>query len=199
MKNAAVFYNNQVSEEVRVSKKVFPPGSVRSVRSHCSQLSMCSSKAREVKVQAARAALVQQQAEEMSRKVVELEKKRIEMEIKRTELEYSLELTKLEADRRVAATRNEAELASLEATLAEGEEARFEDKPHEVQKAQQHDIDPVNNPQQPPSFTGDTQCLASKTHPPHTSTPMVDGPHPFSCERKPYFHHVFNGEDECLL
>ena len=77
VENAAVFYNNQVSEEVRVSKKVSPPGSVKSVRSHCSQLSMCSSKAREAKAQAARAALVQQQAEEMSRKVVELEKKRI--------------------------------------------------------------------------------------------------------------------------
>ena len=178
VENAAVFYNNQVSEEVRVSKKVSPPGSVKSVRSHCSQLSMCSSKAREAKAQAARAALVQQQAEEMSRKVVELEKKRIEMEITRTELEYRLELTKLEAEREVAAARNKAELASLEATLAEGEEARFEDKPHEVQKARQHDIDPVNNPQQPPTFTGVTQCLASEAHPPHTSTPMADGPHP---------------------
>ena len=49
VENAYVFYNSQVSEEVRVSKKVSPPGSVNSVRSHCSQLSMCSSKAREAK------------------------------------------------------------------------------------------------------------------------------------------------------
>ena len=161
-----------------MSKKVSPPGSVKSVRSHCSQLCMCSSRAQEAKAQAGRAALVQQQAEEMSRKVVELGKRRIEMEIKLTELEYTLGLTKFEAEREVVASRNEAELASLEATLAEGEEARFEDKPHEVQKARQHHIDPVNNPQQPPSFTGDMYCIACKTHPPHKPTPMVDGPHP---------------------
>ena len=39
---------------------------------------------------------------------------------------------------------NAAELATLEATLGEGEEARFEDKANEVQTARQHDIDPVN-------------------------------------------------------
>ena len=66
------------------------------------------------------------------------------MKIKRTELEYRLQLTKLEAEREVAGARNAAELASLEATLGEGEEARFADKPNEVQKARQHDIDPVN-------------------------------------------------------
>ena len=80
----------------------------------------------------------------MSRKVVNLEKKKLDLKITRTELQYWLELTKLEAEREVAGARNEAELATLEATLGEGEEARFEDKPNEVQTARQHDIDPVN-------------------------------------------------------
>ena len=64
----------------------------------------------------------------MSRKVVELEKKKIDMKIQRTEFKYRLQLTKLKADREVAGARNAAELASLEATLGEGEEARFVDK-----------------------------------------------------------------------
>ena len=71
----------------------------------------------------------------MSRKVVDLEKKKIDMKITRTELQYWLELIKLEAEREVAGARNAAELATLEATLGEGEEARFEDKPNEVRTA----------------------------------------------------------------
>ena len=84
---------------------------------------MSSSKAREAKVQAAKAALVQQQAEERSRRAVELEVKRVEMEIKRTQLElqHRLELTKLEAEKEVVAARDQAELAKLEAFLAEQE------------------------------------------------------------------------------
>ena len=67
-----------------------------------------SSKSREAKIQAAKAALIQQQAEEGARKTVELEMKRVEMEIKRTEmdLQHRLELTKLEAEREVTTSKN---------------------------------------------------------------------------------------------
>ena len=83
---------------------------------------MFSSKARGAKVQAEKAALMQQQAEERSRKSIELETKRIEMEIKRTQLElqHTLELTKLEAEREVVPAKN-LQLAKLEAPLTERE------------------------------------------------------------------------------
>ena len=48
---------------------------------------MSSSKAREAKIQAAMATLMQHQTEERSRRAVELEVKRVENEIKRTQLE----------------------------------------------------------------------------------------------------------------
>lgn len=58
---------------------------------------------------------MQQQAEERNRRAVELEVKRVEMEIKRTQLDrqHRLELTKLEAERVVAAARDQVELAKL--------------------------------------------------------------------------------------
>ena len=64
---------------------------------------------------------MQQQAEERSRRAVELEVKRVEVEIKRTQLDlqHRLELTKLEAEKEVVAARDQAELAKLEAFLAE--------------------------------------------------------------------------------
>ena len=70
-----------------------------------------------------KAALIQQQAEERSRRAVELAVKRVEMEIKRNEMElqHRLQLTKLEAESDVAATKNQAELAKLKAFLAEQE------------------------------------------------------------------------------
>ena len=66
---------------------------------------MSGSKTHEAKAIAAKAVLMQQQAEERNRRAVELEVKRVEMEIKRTQLErqHRLELTKLEAERVVAA------------------------------------------------------------------------------------------------
>ena len=66
---------------------------------------------------AAKAALLQQQAEERGRRTVELEVRRVEMEIQRTQLELNqrLELTKLEAEKEVVAARDQAELAKLEA------------------------------------------------------------------------------------
>lgn len=77
---------------------------------------MSSSKTHEAKVLAAKAVLMQQQAEERNRRAVELEVKRVEMEIKRTQLErqHRLELTKLEGERVVAAARDQVELAKLE-------------------------------------------------------------------------------------
>ena len=82
---------------------------------------MSSSKTHEAKVLAAKAVLMQQQAEERNRWAVELEVKRVEMEIKRTQLErqHRLELTKLEAERVVAAARDQVELDKLEAFLSE--------------------------------------------------------------------------------
>lgn len=82
---------------------------------------MSGSKTHEAKVLAAKAVLMQQQAEERNRRAVELEVKRVEMEIKRTQLErqHRLELTKLEAERVVAAARDQVELAKLEAFLSE--------------------------------------------------------------------------------
>lgn len=121
--SAAAFYNNQVSADVKVSKNFSPPESVKSAKSYASKLSVSSSKAREAKVQAAKAALMQQQAEERSRKAVELEVKRVEMEIKRSklELQHRLKLAKLEAEREFVAAKDQAQLANLEAFLAEEE------------------------------------------------------------------------------
>ena len=121
--DAAEFYNNQVSEEIRQKEKYSQSESVKSQKSYASRLSVSSSKAREAKVYAAKAALMKQQAEERSRRAVELEVKRVEMEIKRTQLElqHRLELNKLEAEKEVMAARDQAELAKLEAFLAEQE------------------------------------------------------------------------------
>ena len=80
--SANASYNNQVSEDVKVSKKTSPMGSVNSLTIQTSKLSVSSSKAREAKIQAAKAALIQQQAEERAKKAVKLEMKKVEMEIK---------------------------------------------------------------------------------------------------------------------
>ena len=61
--DAAEFYNNQVSEEIRQEEKYSQPESVKSQKSYASRLSVSSLKACEAKVQAAKAALMQQQAE----------------------------------------------------------------------------------------------------------------------------------------
>ena len=121
--SAAAFYNSQVLEEVKSIKECTPPGSVKSNGSRVSKSSVCSSRSQRAKIEAAKALLMQQQAEERSKKLVELEVKRVEMEIKRTELElqHRLELTKLEAEREVMAARDQVELANLEALLAEQE------------------------------------------------------------------------------
>ncbi|XP_068741884.1 uncharacterized protein [Montipora capricornis] len=165
------------------------PESVKSQKSYASRLSVSSSKAREAKVQAARAALMQQQAEERSRRVVELEVKRVQMEIKRTqlELEHRLELTKLEAAREVVAARDQAELAKLEAFLAEQEMSELTNEKDGIKwspKVEEfHPEDKLVEPLEVPvaslpsvissSFT---PAPVSVMNPPLTSTPAVENP-----------------------
>ena len=61
------FYNNQVSEDVKISKEHSSPEcgkslkSIKSGKSYTSKLTVFSSKAREAKVQEEKAALMQQQ------------------------------------------------------------------------------------------------------------------------------------------
>ncbi|XP_068739665.1 uncharacterized protein [Montipora capricornis] len=165
------------------------PESVKSQKSYASRLSVSSSKAREAKVQAARAALMQQQAEERSRRVVELEVKRVQMEIKRTqlELEHRIELTKLEAEREVVAARDQAELAKLEAFLAEQEMSELTNEKDGIKwspKVEEfHPEDKLVEPLEVPvaslpsvissSFT---PAPVSVMNPPLTSTPAVENP-----------------------
>ena len=162
---------------------------MKSQKSYASRLSVSSSKAREAKVQAAKAALVQQQAEERSRRAVELEMKRVEMEIKRTQLElqHRLELTKLEAEREVVAARDQAELAKLEAFLAEQEMSELTNEKEGIKwspKVEEfHPKDElVQSLEEPvpslPSviFSSFTPAPVSVINPPLTSTPAVENP-----------------------
>ena len=79
--DAAGFYNSQVSEEIMEKEKHSQPESVKSQKSYGSRLSVSSSKAREAKVQAAKAALMLQQAGEKSRRAVEMEIKRTQLDL----------------------------------------------------------------------------------------------------------------------
>lgn len=177
--SAAEFYNNEVSEDVKVSRKHSPPESLKSGKSYASRLSVSSSKAREAKVQAAKAALMQQQAEERSRKAIELEAKRIEMEIERTQLELQqrLELTKLEAEREVVAAKVQAQLANLEAFLAEQEMSELNNEQEGIKWSPELKIQPMGNLVQVltvslPSVI--TPTSVSMANPPFTSTPAAD-------------------------
>ena len=187
--DAAEFYNNQVSEEIREKEKYSQPESVKSQNSYASRLSVSSSKAREAKVQAAKAALVQQQAEERSRRAVELEVKRVEMEIKRTQLElqHRLELTKLEPEKEVVAARDKAELAKLEAFLAEQEMSELTNEKEGIKwspKVEEfHPKDELVQSLEVPVpslpsviFSSFNPAPVSVTTPPLTSTPAVENP-----------------------
>jgi len=187
--DAAEFYNNQVSGEIMEKDNYSPLESVKSQKSYHSRLSVSSSKAREAKVQAAKAALTQQQAEERSRRAVELEVKRVEMEIKRTQLElhHRLELTKLEAEKEVVAARDQAELANLEAFLGgqemseltnEREGIKWSPKVEEFHRKNKL-AQPVEVPVASlPSVISSsfTPAPVSVTNPLLTSTPAVDNP-----------------------
>ena len=186
--SAAEFYNSQVSEDVKLSKELSSPESVKSGKSYASRLSVSSSKAREARVQAARAALMQQQAEERSRKSIKLEAKRIEMEIKRTqmELQHKLELTKLEAEKEVVAAKDQAQLAKLDALLAEQEISELNYEQEGIKWSPELEVHGRENQLQPlqlpivslPSVITSSSTLASASmaNPPLTSTPAADDP-----------------------
>ena len=132
-----------------------------------------------------KAALIQQQAEERSRRAVELEVKRVEMEIKRTEMElqHRLELTKLEAKSEIVAAKNQAELAKLEAFLAEQEVSDLPSCKEGGKWPHNHDMNfkgiEIQSPEVPsvtlPSAT--TTCnldIGPRGNPPLTSTPATE-------------------------
>jgi len=187
--DAAEFHNNQVSGEVMEKEKYSPPESGKSQKSYGSRLSLSSSKAREAKFQAAKAALMQQQAEERSRRAVELEVKRVEMEIKRTQLElqHGLELTKLEAEKEVVAARDQAELANLEAFLAEQEISELTNEREDIKWSPKvEEFHPKDKLAQPvrvpvaslPSVISSnfTPASVSVANPPLTSKPALENP-----------------------
>lgn len=129
---------------------------------------MCSSRAQRAKIDAAKALLMQQQAEERSKKLVELEVKKVEMEIKRTELElqHRLELTKLEAEREVMAARDQVELANLEASLAEQEMEGIKWSPNldlQDSKSQSSRVGANNVPVTKPSHTSTPGLVNAQT------------------------------------
>ena len=68
-------------ESILCSNEECPPESVKATVSPDSKSSLASSRTQRAKIEAAKAALVPQQAEERSRKMVELEVTRVEMEI----------------------------------------------------------------------------------------------------------------------
>ena len=81
-KDAICFCRMKRDEEsILCSNEECPPESVKATVSPDSKSSLASSRAQRAKIKAAKAALVPQQAEERSRKMVELEVKRVEMEI----------------------------------------------------------------------------------------------------------------------
>ena len=186
--SAAEFYNSRVSEDVKLSKELSSLESVKSGKSYASRLSVSSSKAREARVQAERAALMQQQAEERSRKSIELEAKRIEMEIKRTqmELQHKLELTKLEAEKEVVAAKDQAQLAKLDALLAEQEISELNYQQEGIKWSPELEVHGRENQLQPlqlpivslPSVITSSLTLASApmANPPLTSIPAADNP-----------------------
>ena len=177
--SAASFYNVKI---------ISPTNSVHSLSSKTSKLSISSSKAQKAKIQAVKAALIQQQAEERSRRAVELEVKRVEMEIKRTEMElqHRLELTKLEAESEVAAARNQAELATLEAFLADQEVSDLPSCEEGAKWPHKHDMDfkiieiqlPEVSSATLPSVTTTSSNLdiGPRENPPLTSTPATEIP-----------------------
>ena len=182
--SGASFYNVQVSENVKVSKKISPTNSVHSFSSQTSKLSISSSKAQRAKIQAVNAALIQQQAEESSRREVELEVKRVEMEVKHTEMElkHRLELTKLEAESKVSAAKNQAELAKLEALVAEQEVSDLPSCEKGAKWPHNHAMNEIQPPEVPsvilPSVTTASSNLdiGPRGNPPLTSMPATENP-----------------------
>ena len=135
-----------------------------------------------------KAALIQLQAEENSRRAVELTVKRVEMEIKRTEMElqHRLDLTKLEAESEVAAAKNQEELAKLEAFLTEQEVSDLPSCEEGAKWPHKHDMNFKGIEIQPPEVpsvtlpsvttTSSNLDIGPRANPPLTSTPATENP-----------------------
>jgi len=108
------------------------------------------------------------------------------MEIKRTQLElqHRLELSKLEAEKEVVAARDQAELANLEAFLAEQEMSELTNEREGIKwspKVEEfHPKDKLAQPVEVPVasvISSDfTPAPVSVANPPLTSTPAVENP-----------------------
>ena len=110
------------------------------------------------------------------------------MEIKHTEMElqYRLQLTKLEAESEVTATKNQAELANLEAFLAEQEVSDLPSCEEGAKWPHKHTINFKSIEIQPPEVPSVTLPSVTTTssnldigpggNPPLTSTPATENP-----------------------
>ena len=115
--------NEQVSRDVTNIGLPSPALSVRSGSSRASKLSEAGERLHDTKMAAAKASLMEKQTELKRKRSLEIEIKRLKMEMnqKQFELKQQLELAKLEADRDISKEKEKAELAELEAKLAEAE------------------------------------------------------------------------------
>ena len=120
---AATHLNQQGSRDVANIGLASPALSVLSVSSRTSKLSEAGERLHNTKMAAAKASLMEKQTELKRKRSVEIEIKRLEMKMnqKQFELKQELELAKLEAVRPISKAREKAELAELEAKLAEAE------------------------------------------------------------------------------
>ena len=132
---AASYFNKQVSEELPRVDTSSPRGSVKSQSSRISKLSAASSRLREAKIAAEKAALVEKQTEQKRLRTIAMKVKLLELEMKQKQFEFQhqLELAKLDAEKEAEEARERTELADLEFKLAEREFSclRFEENPPE--------------------------------------------------------------------
>ena len=132
---AASYFNKQVSEELPRVDTSSPRGSVKSQSSRISKLSAASSRLREAKIAAEKAALVEKQTEKKRSRTIAMKVKLLELEMKQKQFEFQhqLELAKLDAEKEAEEARERTELADLEFKLAEREFSclQFEENPPE--------------------------------------------------------------------
>ena len=132
---AASYFNKQVSEELPRVDTSSPRGSVKSQSSRISKLSAASSRLREAKIAAEKAALVEKQTEQKRSRTIAMKVKLLELEMKQKQFEFQhqLELAKLDAEKEAEEARERTELADLEFKLAEREFSglQFEENPPE--------------------------------------------------------------------
>ncbi len=118
LSDSVVHFNTQVMEDVTRTK----PAS-GSVKSDVSRISIATSKLWEANLAASKATLIGKQTENRKKRALQLELAKMEMELKRKELEYQqrLKLANIEMENEVGTARDNAELAELEAKIAEQE------------------------------------------------------------------------------